>query len=58
MTAHGPEVAQEATSSVERPPAAEETKRERWIRENLPAMQAWNAYLEEHGLPLAASRQF
>ena len=35
-----------------------ETKREKWIRENLQAMQSWNDYVEEHGLPLASYQQF
>lgn len=30
----------------------------RWIEENWEAIQAWNAWVEEHGLPLAKYRQF
>ena len=30
----------------------------RGVEENLPAMDAWNAWVEEHGLPLAKYRQF
>jgi antitoxin CcdA len=35
-----------------------ESKTAQWRRENLPAMEAWNKYVEEHGLPLAKFRQF
>jgi antitoxin CcdA len=31
---------------------------QRWLADNRAAMEAWNAYVEEHGLPLAAFRQF
>ncbi len=33
-------------------------KREKWLQENRAAMDNWNAYVEQHGLPLAAFRQF
>ena len=33
-------------------------RRERWLRENRDAMDSWNAYVEQHGLSLAAFRQF
>ncbi len=29
-----------------------------WLRDNRAAMDAWNAHVEEHGLPLAQFRQF
>jgi antitoxin CcdA len=29
-----------------------------WIEENWDAIQSWNAWVEEHGLPLAQYRQF
>jgi antitoxin CcdA len=35
-----------------------ETKAQRWLRENRAAMDAWNEHVEQHGLPLAAFRQF
>jgi antitoxin CcdA len=38
--------------------AVAERRRERWLQENQAAMAAWNAHVEEHGLPLAAYRQF
>jgi antitoxin CcdA len=39
--------------------AAIKAERERrWKEENKPAIEAWNAYVEEHGLPLAKYRQF
>ena len=33
-------------------------REERWIEENMEAIQSWNAWVEEHGLPLAKYRQF
>ena len=33
-------------------------KTEQWLRDNRAAMDAWNAHVEEHGLPLAQYRQF
>jgi antitoxin CcdA len=30
----------------------------RWLEENRGAMDAWNAYVEAHGLPFEAYRQF
>ena len=31
---------------------------EAWIKENWNAIQSWNAYVEEHGLPLEHLRMF
>lgn len=31
---------------------------ERWQVENRAAIDEWNAYVEEHGIPLAEYRQF
>ncbi len=33
-------------------------RRQRWLKENRGAMDAWNGHVAEHGLPLAAFRQF
>jgi len=33
-------------------------RRSRWLQENREAMEAWNDHVAEHGLPLAAFRQF
>ncbi len=38
--------------------ALQEERKRRWIEENRPAMEAWNAWTAEHGLPLARYRQF
>lgn len=38
--------------------AVAEAKAQRWLAENRPAIDAWNAYVEQHGLPLAEFRQF
>ena len=32
--------------------------REAWIEENREAMESWNKWVEENGLPLARYRQF
>ena len=34
------------------------TRRRRWREENQDAMDAWNGYVAEHGLPLDDFRQF
>jgi len=34
------------------------TRAEQWREENRGAIEYWNAYVEEHGLPLAEYRQF
>jgi len=34
------------------------TRAERWIEENRDAIEFWNRYVDEHGLPLARYRQF
>ena len=33
-------------------------RRARWLEENGPAMEAWNAHVEREGLPLARYRSF
>ena len=38
--------------------AVAERQRARWLEENKEAMDAWNEHVAEHGLPLAAYRQF
>lgn len=38
--------------------AVAKTRAERWIEENREAIEFWNRYVEEHGLPLARYRQF
>jgi antitoxin CcdA len=35
-----------------------ETRAAKWLRENRSAIEAWNEYVEENGLPLAEYRQF
>ncbi len=46
--------------ACERGLAAEvaDARRQRWLEENKDAMDAWNGHVAEHGLPLAAFRQF
>ena len=38
--------------------AVAETKSERWKRENAAAIEDWNRWVEEHGLPLERYRMF
>jgi antitoxin CcdA len=39
--------------------AAVKTEKERrWLDENKPALESWNRYIAEHGLPLAKHRTF
>ncbi|MBA3666877.1 MAG: type II toxin-antitoxin system CcdA family antitoxin [Sphingomonas sp.] len=39
--------------------AAVKSERERrWLEENRPAIEAYNAYIRDHGVPLARFRQF
>jgi len=39
--------------------AATKAERERrWLEENRGAMESWNRYIDEHGLPLAKYRMF
>jgi len=38
--------------------AVTEGRRQRWLAENREAMDAWNGHVAQHGLPLAAYRQF
>jgi antitoxin CcdA len=35
-----------------------EARARQWLRDNRDALDAWNEYLEQHGLPLAEFRQF
>ena len=48
------------SQACERGLAAEvaSARRQAWLVENRPAMDAWNEYVEQHGLPLAEYRQF
>jgi antitoxin CcdA len=38
--------------------AAKAERERRWKEENHDAIEAWNAWVEDHGLPLAKYRQF
>ena len=38
--------------------AVAERQRANWLDQNKEAMDAWNEHVAEHGLPLAAYRQF
>jgi antitoxin CcdA len=48
------------SQACERGLAAEvaEIRARRWLEENRAAMDAWNDYAQQHGLPLAEFRQF
>ncbi|RJF90917.1 type II toxin-antitoxin system CcdA family antitoxin [Sphingomonas cavernae] len=34
------------------------TRADQWLEENREAIEYWNGYVEEHGLPLARYRRF
>ena len=34
------------------------SRREAWLEENLPALEAWNQWIRENGIPYAEYRQF
>ena len=38
--------------------AVKSEKERRWLEENKPAVDSWNRYIAEHGLPLAKHRTF
>ena len=38
--------------------ALKEERKRRWQEDNRTAAEAWNVWIEEHGLPLARYRQF
>ena len=38
--------------------AVSRARAKRWLEENKAALEWWDAYVEEHGLPLAHLRQF
>ena len=50
------DVARAAEAGIAR--AIAERKAERWLRENHVALESSNAWVEQHGLPLAAHRAF
>ena len=35
-----------------------EARAQRWLRDNRDALDAWNEYVEQHGVPLAEFRRF
>lgn len=49
-------ISQAAEAGVAR--AVAEKRAEQWLAENQEALDSWNAYVEEHGLPLADYRSF
>jgi antitoxin CcdA len=38
--------------------AVARARRQRWLQENKPALDAYNGHLDQHGLPLAKYRMF
>ena len=38
--------------------ALAKVRREQWLAENAEAIEGWNRYVDEHGLPLAKYRMF
>ena len=49
-------ISQAAEAGVAR--AVAEKRSKLWLEENKEAFEGWNAYVEEHGLPLAKYRSF
>lgn len=47
----------EQTHQTEKPPDTKQTA-EAFLRQNREAMDAWNAHVEQHGLPLEKYRNF
>lgn len=37
--------------------AVADAKAQRWLQENREAMEAWNGYIEQHGIPFAEFSQ-
>jgi antitoxin CcdA len=52
----GVNISQASAAGLEN--AVAKARAERWIKENGAALEWWNAYVEEHGLPLESLRQF
>jgi antitoxin CcdA len=52
----GINVSQAAEAGVAQ--AVSEARAAAWLKENAEAIQAWNAYVDEHGLPLDHYRMF
>ena len=52
----GVSVSQAAEAGLRTEIARERARR--WREENKSAIEAWNAYVEEHGVPLGEFRQF
>lgn len=38
--------------------AVSKARSHKWVEENMAAIEYWNRYVDEHGLPLAKYRQF
>jgi len=38
--------------------AVKSEKERRWLEDNKPALESWNRYITQHGLPLAKYRTF
>lgn len=52
----GVNVSQASERGVEQ--AVRKARAQRWLEENQPALDAYNDYVAEHGLPLAKYRSF
>jgi antitoxin CcdA len=52
----GVNISQASAAGLER--AVANARAERWLEENRSALQASNAYVEAHGLPLKSMRRF
>ena len=52
----GIDVSQVAEAGLAR--AVADARAERWLKENVGAIESYNAYVEQHGLPLEKYRMF
>jgi antitoxin CcdA len=50
------DVSQVAEAGLAR--AVADARAERWLKENVEAIESYNAYVEQHGLPLEKYRMF
>jgi antitoxin CcdA len=50
------DVSQAAEAGLAR--AVADARAERWLKENVEAIESYNAYVEQHGLPLEKYRMF
>lgn len=53
---HGVNISSVCAKALEK--EVRRAREERWVEENMAAMESWNRYIEANGLPLAKYRMF